>query len=302
MRVNHGVSLNGKPQKEFDQTMYVDDGGQVLMSKSELFGGMAMYRTTKQGAMLPDQALAGQFDQIANSVIKVPRLIKDYKKTRNVRYKVTIKEDNVADLVPADRRQTLSVGSNTSVAFLDVKTAGPNIAGTDPTPDPAYSQPNALINSDDARVIELTRKAVGNAASPWDQAVRIEKWVAHNLTEKNFKTAFAPAAEVAVNLTGDCTEHAVLTAAMCRAAGIPARVVVGLVYADELKGFGYHMWNEVYVNRHWVAIDAAYDEDDVDAVHIKLSESSLEGVSPFETFLPIVKVLGKMSIEPLEIR
>ena len=124
-----------------------------------------------------------------------------------------------------------------------------------------------------------------------------------NITDKNFTVGFAAASEVARNLSGDCTEHAVLTAAMCRAAGIPAKVVIGLVYEPEhLRGFGYHMWNEVYVNQRWVAVDSSWDQSAVDAVHIKLTESSLDGVSPFEAFLPVVRVMGKMEIEPLEVR
>ena len=89
---------------------------------------------------------------------------------------------------------------------------------------------------------------------------------------------------------------------MCRAAGVPARVAIGLVYVDHLGGFGYHMWNEVYVNRRWVAIDSSFDQTDVDAVHIKLSDSSLDGISPFESFLGVAKVFKKLSLKPLEIR
>jgi transglutaminase-like putative cysteine protease len=149
--------------------------------------------------------------------------------------------------------------------------------------------------------VELAKKATAGVSDPWQRSQRIEKWVAQNLSEKNFKTGFAPASEVARNLTGDCTEHGVLTAAMCRAVGVPARVVVGLVYADHLGGFGYHLWNEVYVNRRWVAIDPSFDQTSVDAVHIKLSDTSLAGVSPYEAFLPVVRVLSKVTLEPLEI-
>jgi transglutaminase-like putative cysteine protease len=168
--------------------------------------------------------------------------------------------------------------------------------------DAQFSRPNALIDSEDSVVRRLAAEAVGNVTDPWQKAVQIEHWVAQNLKEKNFSTAFAPASEVARDLTGDCTEHGVLTAAMCRAAGIPARVAVGLIYAENLGGFGFHLWNEVYVNRRWVALDAAFDQSAVDAVHIKLSDSSLEGVAPFEAFLPVVRVLGKLAIKPLEIR
>jgi transglutaminase-like putative cysteine protease len=135
--------------------------------------------------------------------------------------------------------------------------------------------------------------------------VKINHWVFENV-RSNFETTFAPASEVALNLTGDCTEHSVLAAAMSRAVGIPSRVAVGLIYVDNkrfpTKGFGFHMWHEVYVNNRWVALDSSFDQSSVDATHIKLSESSLEGVSPFESFLPIVRVLGKITINPIELR
>jgi hypothetical protein len=62
------------------------------------------------------------------------------------------------------------------------------------------------------------------------------------------------------------------------------------------------LWNEVYVKGRWVAVDATFAQTQVDAVHIKLSESSLDGLAPFEAFLPVVRVLGKMTIVPVETR
>ena len=62
------------------------------------------------------------------------------------------------------------------------------------------------------------------------------------------------------------------------------------------------MWNEVYVNRRWVAVDAAFDQTQVDAVHLKLSDTSLDGVSPFETFTAVAKVATKLKIEAVEVR
>ena len=60
---------------------------------------------------------------------------------------------------------------------------------------------------------------------------------------------------------------------MCRAAGIPARGAWSAWSTrEQLGGFGPHMWNEVYVNGRWVAIDAAFDQSEVDATHLKLSD------------------------------
>ena len=63
--------------------------------------------------------------------------------------------------------------------------------------------------------------------------------------------------------------------------------------SSDLEGFGFHMWDEVFVNNRWVAIDPTFNQTTVDAVHIKLLDTSLEGVSPFAAFLPVVLVLGQ---------
>jgi hypothetical protein len=302
LRVEQTTRLDGKPRPEFDVTLWVDTGGQVLKSLTENLGGLVTYRTTREGAMAPGDGSA-PFDQIRSSVIKVTHKIPRAATTRDVSYRIGLKGEDPAQVVPADRRQSLKPGFSAHEAILVVKTAGPNDGEPGPaTVDEAYLRPNAMINSQDDRVVALARKAVAGATDPWEKAKRIEQWVSKNIRDKNFSVAFAPASEVAENLSGDCTEHGVLTAAMCRAQGVPARVVVGLLYVDDLGGFGFHLWNEVYINRRWVAIDATLEQDEVDAVHIKLSESSLDGVAPFETFLPIVRVLGKMTIEPEEIR
>jgi len=89
---------------------------------------------------------------------------------------------------------------------------------------------------------------------------------------------------------------------MCRAAGIPTRVAVGLVYAEHLQGFGFHMWNEVLVDGRWVAIDPTLNQTEVDATHLKLDVTSFDGVSPYEVFLSVVHVFDKLELEPIEVR
>jgi transglutaminase-like putative cysteine protease len=300
LRVEQRATLDGKPRPELDVTSWVDSGGQVLKSVSEVMGGLVTYRTTKEAALKESKA---KLDQITSSIIRVTHRITDPEKRRQITYRVSVKGDFLAELIPNDRRQTLRPESDRATGVLEVKTAGPEDGQEGPEEvDSEYLRPNAVVTSEDPKVMELAARAIGKETDPWQRAKKIEKWVAQNLKDKNFKTGFAPASEVARNLSGDCTEHGVLTAAMCRAVGVPARVVIGLVYADHLGGFGYHLWNEVYVQRRWVALDASFDQTDVDAVHVKLSETSLAGVSPYEAFLPVVRVLNKMTLEPLEIR
>ena len=223
--------------------------------------------------------------------------------SRLATYRISLKDDDPAQVIPADRRQGLKPGGAKNTAILEVKTAGPDAGEAGPAEvEPEYLRPNAMIDSDDARVVELSRTAVGDADRPLGEG-RPDRGVGGPEPQgQELQGRVRPRQRGARNLSGDCTEHGVLTAAMCRAAGVPARVVVGLVYAESLGGFGFHLWNEVYVNRRWVAVDATYDQTEVDAVHIKLAESSLDGVAPFEAFLPVARVLGKMTIVPVEVR
>ena len=73
--------------------------------------------------------------------------------------------------------------------------------------------------------------------------------------------------------SGDCTEFAVLLAALARAKGIPTRVAYGLVYADRFSGkkdvFSPHAWVQVWTGTRWQSYDAGIGQ--FDATHIALS-------------------------------
>lgn len=304
-RVEQSVSdPSGKPMPELTSTLWVDDGGQILKtSVPSLLGGVEIYRTTKEGAMAPN----GNFDLLAATIIKVARKIPNSERARDVVYRVALTGSDPAEIFPGDQRQALTKAGGRG-ATLEVRTDAPDAGRPAPeTPSEEFLRPNALITSDDPRVVDLARQAVGDRRDPWAKAVAIQEWVSKNLTNKNFGNAFANAAEVARNLEGDCTEHGVLVAAMCRAQGIPARVVVGLVYNESLGGgpaggFGVHLWNEAFVNDRWVALDAAFNQSAVDATHIKIADTSLDGVAPFEAFLPVLRVINTLKLEPVEVR
>ena len=116
-----------------------------------------------------------------------------------------------------------------------------------------------------------------------------------------FSTAFATAAEVARSLEGDCTEHAVLLAALCRARKIPARVAFGIVYYPPQQGFAYHMWNEVWITDRWIPMDPTLGLGGIGADHIKLGDSNLAGTSPLADLLSVIQVFGRLELEVLEV-
>jgi hypothetical protein len=301
LQVEQKTSVDGKPKPEFDVKLWVDSEGQVLKQEVDLLGGYVQYRTTKEAA----KAKGGprQFDLIEGSMIKVKHVLPSPEETRMVRYKLAFKDTDPGQIIPVDSRQSLKAGATKNSAILEVKSMGPLEGQAGPAEvDAQYLRPNVMVTSEDRQVKQLALKATRGVSDPWQKAVRIQDWVFKNITGKNFEVAFAAANEVARNRSGDCTEHAVLAAAMCRAVGIPSRVVMGLVYMKNQSAFGFHMWDEVYVNQRWVAIDPAWNESTVDAAHIKIAESSLDGVAPFEAVSPILRVMGKMEIDPIEFK
>ena len=65
-----------------------------------------------------------------------------------------------------------------------------------------------------------------------------------------------------------------LFVALCRAEGVPAREVSGLMYAgDQLGAFGGHAWAEVALDGRWVSADPTWNQFPVDATHIKQDEA-----------------------------
>ena len=67
------------------------------------------------------------------------------------------------------------------------------------------------------------------------------------------------ASVVARRRRGDCSEHAVLTAALARLQGIPARVVVGVALVSDENSHGAfgHAWAEMLEDGKWKVADAA---------------------------------------------
>lgn len=155
-----------------------------------------------------------------------------------------------------------------------------------------YLAASIFVNHENAKVRELHRRAMSEeppkgtrrkgAKDPAARAERLRRFVERYLEKKDLASVLATASEAAESASGDCTEHAVLLAALLRAEGIPSRVVFGLIYINAFAGerevFGYHMWTQAYLGGRFVDLDATLQQP-FDAAHISLGASSLEDES-----------------------
>lgn len=170
-----------------------------------------------------------------------------------------------------------------------------------PQPTEFDTAPNELIQSDHPRVVALAKAVAGSVDDPWRAATLLEHYLFRTLSKVDYSQVFSSAGEVAERKQGDCSEHAVLLAATCRARGIPARVAIGLLYSAEDQAFQYHMWNEVWIKDRWIPLDATLGQGGIGACHLKLRDSSLARQTPYSMVSPVMYLIGKLKIEPISI-
>lgn len=280
---------------------FLDSRGEALVTRMSLLG-MATYKVSREEAL---KSLSGAEADLAVATLVRTAKIDRPRETDRVIYRITVPGEDPAKILAVGPTQAVApAGANAVDLTVTAITPPAEPAAAAPAPGEEFLAANSYIQSDDALVRKLAGEAAGAEANPWKAACQMERWIHQNLKQKNFSTLLASAAEVAKNLQGDCTEHAVLLAAMARARKIPSRVVVGVVYVDSLSSFGGHMWTEVLINGLWVPLDATLGRGGIGADHIKFADSSFsekEAASPLSTFLPLVSVLGKLEIEVREV-
>lgn len=127
------------------------------------------------------------------------------------------------------------------------------------------------IEVEDVEIKKLMREIIGNETNAYKAASQIRAWVHENITASEEVDPDNSAIAVSKSRYGVCRHKAILFAALARAAGIPTRLVAGLVYGD--GSLNPHAWVEIFVGE-WVALDPSFPSDFVDATHIKLREGS----------------------------
>ncbi len=281
---------------------YIDEQGRLLRSEVNL-GAVSIT------VIAADEQLAkADLDppELMRSLFVTPdRPIRDAYTARRATFRLRATKGDLPD-IPTTGSQTAERIDGGTVRITRRADATPaSDAATDRN---ACLAPSAMISSDDPRVVELATAAF--AGVPDDPAARAEaarRFVHRHIRTKDLSVGFASAAETARTREGDCTEHAVLLAAILRAGGIPSRVVSGLIYADRFAGgrdiFGYHMWTQALLptgepgGEGWVDLDATLpDALPRTATHIALGVHTLEGDSRSNALVELAPLMGRLAI------
>jgi len=307
LRIDGVTKLGGQP---LATTTWCDRAGEVWKSHADMLD-MESCRTTKEVAL--GESAPAKVDLIGKMAVPVDRPLGQPHETKRVRYRVRLNGGDPSSVFAVGpTQQVRSIDAHTAeITVWAIRPGQPgNSAATTRAPPAGWSrmvpesptagdrEPNNFIQSDNPKIIAAARKAAGAQTDPWQVAVALERAARGLITKPDYSQAFASAAEVIESGTGDCTEHAVLLAALARARGIPARVAMGLIYSDQK--FLYHMWSEVFIDGRWIPLDATLARGGTDAAYLKLADTNLQGASAFSSLLPVAQVAGRLKIEILD--
>jgi hypothetical protein len=292
-----------------------DAEGRLVSSATPIGLGELVSRLSTKAAADECYARAG-FDLLGGTFVPSRPLSREMRGAR-AEFEVAAREGGLPELPSEGSQRFVRLDARRGRVEVDLLRASAAAPGD--REDPRWTKAGGLIDSDSAEVRALLREAKfagdGSATASSSAKARVLRLlVARHLVRKDMRTAFGSASEAARTQSGDCTEHAVLLAALLRAAGIPSRVASGLVYVPDLDGkgpgWGWHLWTQALVEPPvaagggalaWVDFDATMSDADRDfhPGHILVATSDLSGGATDPAFARAIGLIGGVSIEPV---
>jgi hypothetical protein len=146
--------------------------------------------------------------------------------------------------------------------------------------------PSPFVQSDHHTIVYNAKKF----AAVEKDAFSLARFLTSNLFLTVTKTPsfhIISAMDIFNTRAGGSNEHTVLFTSFARAAGLPARMVGGLVY---LKGhFYYHTWPEVWLGQ-WAPADPDMGQFPADVTHIRLMEGDIDKLASLGGIIRDIKI------------
>lgn len=288
---------------------FTDEHGDTLRSEMP-FGGlnMVMVRSSREEALKEVPAM----EVMGSTLVKPTGTIESPRTSRRAVYLLSsaIAGQDLPDFPSTGSQRVEKLENGTLRVTIDLDT--PLEVEVREAADERYTRSTTTVDSSDEAVRALVKRAMSSVADDATDAAKAEamrRFVFRFITDKQLGIGFASASQVAQNPAGDCTEHAVLLAAMLRAAGIPSRGVNGLIFVDQFGSgeevFGYHMWTQALVTDEqgrlvWKDFDPSWPST-MDATHITTSVTDLADDSMLDSYTNIARLLGVLAIEVEEV-
>lgn len=251
--------------------------------RSEIQGGLIVY-TLESLPETKTAPAAGSPDILQTTKLFNEGIaIKSPRKTQNTIFQV---ENSDFASIPETCFQ--KKGNNTLTVSADA-------ADCRNLPEASDTQPNIIEDSNNPEIVRAARKIVLGAPNQQEMVKRIAKFVYKHISNKNYNHGNMSAGEVLRTKSGDCTEHSALFAALSRAAGIPAKMVYGVVLNPGGEFF-FHNWNEVFADGKWISVDSTFNLIPADSSRITLIYGGSDSRSREQVSLSVLKFLNNTKI------
>lgn len=268
------------------ETLSWVDGDGNLLRQETLFGWVMESCTADEALALGKSAATG--DMLTSLAVPVTGPVEKLSSARSAHLTFSGAPLQTSGL--ETHRQSL-LSSTGNITRLLVKADTLPSTGLPPGDVPAEVKPflasSAFIQSDDRRMIDRARAITGNWTNSLSATLAIYDWIYKNV-EKTPTVSLPSALDVLLKPQGDCNEHTYLFVALARAAGIPAKIRVGLTLHNGM--FYYHAWPSVYVGR-WLDMDPTLNYPAVPADHISLLEGELAEQ------MKLMGVVGRLKVQ-----
>ncbi len=258
--------------------------------------------TSRQAAL---EAVQGSPPELRAAMMVLPDgSLPDVMNSERVSLRLRVREGDMPALPEGGGQRIVEGKGNYVITVFQPRAPLPATEGE--LVDPAYREPSPIVDFTDEAVAELTKATKPEVPhSQQELAEQLRAFVHEYILEKVSDVAFATASETARTRRGDCTEHAVLLAALLRGHGIPARVAEGLVYTADYAGehhvFVWHMWTQALLEGRWVDLDATLSGQPIHAGYVLTGVSSLTDRHTPAKMATTLKLVGNLEIDVLEV-
>ena len=251
--------------KGVSQEVWMDGQGQVLMEEGLL--GIRQVRVTREEALSGRPVTASE--DLTGVVAVVPdRPLPD--PAHLIRLTLQLEGIDPARYQLDQGRQRLE-GNRLTLSRENLSGLPPRLELATLPPEAAANRaPSTFVQSDHPKIKALAARLVIPDDTPLANLQRLVAWIRTNI-EPRPVLSLPDALNTLDQRMGDCNEHAVLLAALARAAGYPAQVEAGLVYHQ--GKFLYHAWNRIYIDR-WITVDVLFDQIPADVTHIRFAQGT----------------------------
>ena len=275
---------------------YTTEGQSIGSKMNAGFGAIENKIMTKHEALSP----VNEVPELMVSLFVEPNKIisKDLSK---ITMRIKTKDGTKIDLPSVGMQTATSNDDGTATLVIDLNS--PSDATETELANEKYLAASAICDGTDEAVIAISKNALASLpenASDSDKALALRSAVNAFIVEKNMSTAFGSASQTARSKEGDCSEHAVLLCGVLRAAMIPSRGVMGMVYIQNYGGpngvFGWHMWSQALIDNQWVDLDATLHTP-FSVGHIATLTSSLSDEDFGAEMGGIIATIGNLEVE-----